>query len=184
MKKILIGFTGVAGSGKDTAANWLKHLYGFKSVAFADPIRNGMRAIIGLEDKHFQHPDKEVVLPEFGKSPRQMMQTLGTEWGRDCVNQDLWLILAGKKVDEYQNDGYHVAITDVRFENEAEWLRNKGGLIVHIKRGQSSAVAHVSEAGVQATNEDWVIYNNGPLSNLYHRVEMAFMKAQATAKFG
>lgn len=173
MKEILLGFTGKAGSGKDTAANFLKQYYAFKSVAFADPIRAGMRAICGLEDKHFQHPDKEVVLPEFGKSPRQMMQTLGTEWARERVHQDFWLILAGKKVAEYQEAGYNVAITDVRFENEAAWLRSKGGILVHVIRPNAGTTphAHASEAGVKQEYMDWVIYNTSTLQDLYTNVQ-------------
>lgn len=175
---VLIGFTGKAGSGKDTAANYLKQNYPFKSVAFADPIRAGMRSMIGLEDRHFAHPDKEVVLPELGKSPRQMMQTLGTEWGRVTVNQDIWLILAGKKIDEYQREGYHVAITDVRFENEAAYLRSRGALIVHVLRGEAGTPhAHASEAGIQRNPEDWIIYNNGSLEDLYACVDAAFQYA-------
>lgn len=169
---LLIGFTGKAGSGKDTAANYLKKNYPFKSVAFADPIRAGMRAMIGLEDKHFAHPDKEVVLPELGKSPRQMMQTLGTEWGRTTVNEDIWLILAGKKVREFHQQGYHALITDVRFENEAAWIRKNGGVVIHIERGTAGTPhAHTSEAGVEKDVGDWVIHNNGSLTSLHDQVE-------------
>jgi hypothetical protein len=173
MKEIFLVFTGKAGSGKDTAANFLKQHYNFKSVAFADPIRAGMRAICGLEDKHFQHPEKEVVLPEFGKSPRQMMQTLGTEWGRVSVNQDLWLILAGKKVAEYKEAGYNVVITDVRFENEAEWLRSQGGVLVHVIRPNAGTTphGHASEAGVKQEAKDFLIYNTGTLEDLRDKVE-------------
>lgn len=166
-KQVLIGMAGKAGSGKDTAANFLKEHYPFRSVAFADPIRAGMTAMLGLEAKHFAHPFKEEVIPEIGKSPRQMMQALGTEWARECVNVDLWLILAKKKVDEYHADGYDVVITDVRFENEAAMIRNAGGTIVHIVRGNGTAVAHASEAGVKVHENDYYINNNGTLEDLY-----------------
>jgi hypothetical protein len=171
MQKVLIGIAGKAGSGKDTAANYLKECYNFRSVAFADPIRAGMKAIIGLDDYHFAHPTKEVVLPEFGKSPRQMMQTLGTEWGRQLVNQDLWLILAGIRKAEWNGIGYDVVITDVRFENEAAWIREQGGVVWHILRGESCAAAHASEAGVKFhPYDDELIENNGTLQSLYDQV--------------
>lgn len=170
-KQVLVGVAGKAGSGKDTVGNFLKEHYPFRSVAFADPIRAGMRAILGLTDKHFSHPDKEVVLPEFGKSPRQMMQSLGTEWARECVNQDLWLILAGKKIDEYNASGYDVVITDVRFENEAAFIRNQGGVIWHVKRGNGTAVAHASEAGIAYAVGDSVIENYGTLDQLHSKVD-------------
>lgn len=176
---LLVGFTGRAGSGKDTAANYLKQKYPFKSVAFADPIRAGMRAMIGLEDKHFAHPDKEVVLPELGKSPRQMMQTLGTEWGRVTVNEDIWLILAGKKIQEFHEQGYGAIITDVRFENEAAWVRKNGGLIVHVLRDTAGTPhVHASEAGVKASAIDYIIYNNRTLEDLYANVETMYQYAK------
>lgn len=173
----LIGLTGKAGSGKDTVANYLKKDHWWQSVAFADPIRAGMRAIIGLEDKHFQHPDKEVVLPEFGKSPRQMMQTLGTEWGRECVNQDLWLILADKKIKQFHAQGFNVAVTDVRFENEAEFIRKQGGTIVHVHRDVAGTPHnHPSEAGVDYCEQDIIIFNNASLIDLYDAVEVYIVK--------
>lgn len=167
----LIGIAGVAGSGKDTVADFLKAHYNFKSVAFADPIRAGMKAITGLIDEYFQHPSKEVVLEIFGKSPRQMMQTLGTEWGRDSVNEDLWLILASIKVKAYHDEGYHVAITDVRFANEAAYIRNNGGCIWHIKRGGAGTKhLHASEAGVAFAQGDEVINNNGTIEDLHGKI--------------
>lgn len=183
MQKLLIGIAGKAGSGKDTAANYLKLVYDFRSVAFADPIRAGMKAIIGLDDCHFAHPTKEVVLPEFGKSPRQMMQTLGTEWGRNQVNQDLWLILAGIRKAEHNSMGWDVVITDVRFENEATWIREQGGVIWHILRGDSVAAAHASEAGIYLyPNEDEVINNNGTLQELYEQVTALYVKQTRRTK--
>lgn len=168
---LLIGIAGLAGSGKDTVADFLKAHRNFKSVAFADPIRAGMKAITGLTDEYFQHPAKEVVLDIFGKSPRQMMQTLGTEWGRNSVNEDLWLILAGMKVDTHHDEGYNVAITDVRFENEAAYIRNNGGCIWHIKRGTAGTKhLHASEAGVAFDEGDEVVNNNGTLAELYEQV--------------
>lgn len=167
----LIGIAGVAGSGKDTVADFLKEHNNFKSVAFADPIRAGMRAMAGLKDKHFQHPTKEFILPEFGKSPRQMMQTLGTEWARNSVHQDFWLIIAGKEVDKIHKQAYNAAITDVRFENEAAWVRKNGGIIWHIRRGGAGTEhVHASEAGIAFVEGDEEIDNNGTLEDLYRQV--------------
>lgn len=175
----LIGLTGKAASGKDTVANYLKATYGFKSLALAEPIRAGMRAMLGMEDKHFQHPDKEVVLQEFGKSPREMMQTLGTQWARTLVHQDLWLILAGKKVVAYKSEGFNVAITDVRFANEAEYVRAQGGVVWHVSRAVAGTPhKHASEAGVAFVNGDKVIDNNGTLFNLYQQINELWREAR------
>lgn len=168
----LIGITGRAGSGKDTVAAYMCANYGFESLAFADPIRAGMRAIVGLEDYQFSHPHKEVVLEEFGKSPRQMMQALGTDWARSLVHQDFWIILAGKEISSLQDDYIEVVVTDVRFENEAEFLRNKGGEIWHINReGAGTPHSHASEAGIQRKPEDKVLDNNSSLYALFRQVD-------------
>lgn len=169
---LLIGMAGKAGSGKDTVGNYLKQVQQFEGVAFADAIRDGMRAMFGLEDKHFAHPFKETILEQYGKSPRQMMQTLGTEWGRQCVNENLWLIVAGEKVKKFHDSDIDVVITDVRFLNEAEWVRSNGGYIVHVERGSIAPVnAHPSEAGVPYEDGDIILTNNGTLDGLYNSVE-------------
>lgn len=172
----LIGLTGKAGSGKDTVGGILKRVYDFQTVAFADPIRAAMRGMIGLSPEQFAHPLKEEVIPDLGKSPRQMMQTLGTEWGRQLVNEDIWLILANRKIQAWFKLNTSVAVTDVRFENEAAFIRNNGGVVWHINRGGAGTKhAHASEAGVRREEGDVVIDNNGTLEELFQIV-----KRQAT----
>jgi len=91
----LIGLTGPAGSGKDTVARLLCEQHGFVQIAFADPLRAMLKAGLGLTDEHFNNrEDKEAPLEWLGKSPRQLLQTLGTEWGRRQVHPHLWLELA------------------------------------------------------------------------------------------
>lgn len=168
----LIGITGKAGAGKDTVADYLKAVANFKAVAFATPIRSALKAIFGFEDALFMHPYKEVVLEEYGKSPRQMMQTLGTDWARNLVNRDLWLILAGKKAADYHRLGYNVAITDLRFENEAEYIRKIGGVVWHVDRQSAGTPhAHASEAGVAYVDGDVRIDNNSTIARLYEQVD-------------
>jgi hypothetical protein len=171
----LIGIAGKAGSGKDTVADYLKKHHNFESVAYADPIRAGMRAIFGLRDVHFQHPCKEIVIAEYGKSPRQMMQTLGTDWARNLVNNDLWLILAGKRISALHEQHINVVVTDVRFENEANYIRKQGGEVWHISRSAAGTPhTHASEAGIAFNGvSDSALDNNGTLLELYTQVEAA-----------
>lgn len=170
---MLIGLTGKAGSGKDSTAGRLVARHGFKSVSFANPIRAGLQAVLGLTDAHFAHPFKEVVLKVYGKSPREMMQSLGTTWGRESVTEDLWLILASKKITEYRRLGYNVVITDVRFDNEADMIREMGGEVWHIMRDSAGTEhAHVSEHGVMWYEEDTIIENNSSLKELYRQVDL------------
>lgn len=165
----LIGLTGKAGAGKDTVAEYLNWGYTYDKVAFADPLRKGIAAIFDLHYTHFQHPRKEETLPEIGKSPRQLMQTLGTEWGRELVHPDLWLILAKKRVEDFWTVGGKVVITDVRFENEATMIRELGGVIWHIKRAATGTPhQHLSEAGVGfGAESDVMIDNNKSIDDLH-----------------
>lgn len=164
----LIGLTGKARSGKDTVGSILAEQYGAQRLSFAEPIRNMLRALpLELSYEHFHGSLKEVELPVLGKSPRQMMQTLGTEWGRVCVNNDIWLKLAAVQLDAWKEAGLNAVITDVRFENEAHLIRQRGGIVWHIRReGIQDVAAHASEAGVAFHEGDVVINNNGSLSDL------------------
>lgn len=173
---ILVGITGRAGSGKDTIGDYLKANYNFRSVSFAAPLKEGVKAMFGLDNTHLDHPLKEQMLEDIGKSPRQLMQLLGTEYGRNLVHQDLWLLLANKKVEAYASLGFNVCITDVRFENEAEFVRKQGGTILHVERGVSGTkFSHPSEAGVEMAQGEFKIENNGTMDELYKSVDV-FMK--------
>lgn len=160
----LIGIAGRARSGKDTVANFIIAAIGGYRYSFADPIR-AMLAPLGVDmnDPYWQ-ARKEDVIPALGVSPRRMMQTLGTEWGRQLINPDLWIIMAHQRL--LQN-GPGMVISDVRFENEAAWIRKHGGWIIHVIRPEAKAVeAHASEDGIEMLDADAQLLNNGTLEEL------------------
>ena len=79
----LIGLTGRAGCGKDTIASFLCEAHGFVQIALADPLRDGLKAMLGVTDEQLHRRDlKEAPIDWIGRSPRELLQTLGTEWGR------------------------------------------------------------------------------------------------------
>lgn len=161
----LVGITGPARSGKDTFAEFLRAYLGGTIYSMADPIRNMLRGIgIDMNDPYWQSR-KEEPIPVFGKSPRELMQTLGTEWGRDQVNPQIWVILAHHFRMNDPNTA--LIVPDIRFENEARWIRDSGGLIVRIERDNLSTVKkHSSEAGIKVLPQDLVVKNNGTLEDL------------------
>lgn len=167
----LIGLHGPARSGKDTVGGMLKDAFDVKTVFFAEPMKEGLRTMMGLTDDQLYGTLKETTLDWLGKSPRQMLQTLGTDWGRELVNQDIWLILARRKIESLMDSGFHVAVTDVRFENEATMIRKMGGKVWHIRRENAQKVnAHESEAGLFVQHSDIIIDNNSTLADLFDEV--------------
>lgn len=177
-KPLLIGLTGYAGSGKDTVREILEHRHELDGIAFADSIRDMLTALFescGVKtDWMTERSLKEEVIPEFGASYRQMAQELGTGWGRE-LHPDFWLKIAGAKAAMYQkHDSRGVVISDVRFPNEAAWVKAQGGVIWKIIRpGVEPVRAHASEDLIASLPYDYVIDNSGSIDRLQHAVAMA-----------
>ncbi|MGO4364499.1 deoxynucleotide monophosphate kinase [Pseudomonas sp. PAB10] len=170
MTPLLIGLAGRARSGKDTAAQHLVNQHGFQSYAFADPLRDGLMHILNLSPCDFEGEQKELPLPWLGRSPRYLMQTLGTEWGRDTVHPELWLLLAAQNLDllaRTHDTARGFVVSDLRFENEAEFIRQRGGVVIHLERASASAATqHRSEAGIWGAPGDWYLTNDGTIDDL------------------
>jgi hypothetical protein len=180
---IVIGLAGLAGAGKDTAAAWLVQRYGFVQSAFADPIRS--MALILMGEAGIDHrwlterSMKESAMPGLGVSARALLQTLGTEVGRH-LSPDLWTrhmgLRLGLEASTYDGDLWprgqslwprqpvhdRIVISDCRFENEAQWVKNYGGTVIRLHRMQAGSVRdHVSEAQVMSLPADVDIHNHG-----------------------
>lgn len=159
MKPPIIGFCGAATAGKTTAANAIVAALGYRKLSFAAPLRAMLRAL-GLTDEQMA-AGKNVPVPWLGgKTPRELMQTLGTEWGRKQVSERIWLDATRRIIEELPESVSGVVFDDVRFDNEAAMLRDMGGIIVRIDRPSVTVkMAHESEAGISAGLVDGVIVN-------------------------
>jgi hypothetical protein len=171
---MLIGMCGAAGSGKDTIADIL----GFDRVAFADPLYEMVSLVTGLTPAEMRDREtKERTIDWLGQSPRQLLQTLGTEWGRGMVSQSIWVDTAMRRVRDLLAAGRDVVITDCRFDNEAAAIKAAGGVIWQVVRGQGSikgmAARHASEAGVSPLLIDRVLGNWSTIERLRQTVESA-----------
>lgn len=173
----IIGLAGPAGSGKDTAADYFCSEYNFLKYSFAQPLKAMLEAL-GLPAADYEsRTKKEEIHPSFGVSYRKMAQTLGTEWGRDLIHPDIWVIAAARKLEQLSKAGCRgVVIADCRFENEAAFIR-KHGTLIHIK-GREMPLAqdgqnHASEAGLKfAIATDEMLFNNFDIPNLHKQIDL------------
>lgn len=163
----LIGIAGFKGSGKTTLADALVQHHGWHHDSFAAPIRKFMCDLFDIDlldlDAMKEAPQRALG----GRTPRQVMQLLGTEWMRDYCGQDVWLNALWARVAPIIGAGDNVVVSDVRFENEAEFIRRRGGVVVWLERqGSRNADEHVSERGLPPHLVDHMIENDRDLEHL------------------
>lgn len=174
-----IGICGPAGAGKSTAADRLVKRWRFNRVRFAGPLK-AMLLGLGLSAEQVDGDQKEEPTPLLcGRTPRQAMQFLGTEWGRKLIGDDFWIAAWRAAVE--RTGGFHVAgkgwdrlivADDVRFANEAKAIRDRGGIVVRIERpgaGSASGSGHVSEQ--LDFVPDRIIHNRGDLAALRAEID-------------
>lgn len=143
-RPLLLGLCAPAmGSGKTTFADYLVSNHGFQHVRFATILKDMALALFeGMGINPYDARElitdtelKETPLRELGgKSPRYVMQTLGTEWGRDLFGVHFWADLALVKARSLMACGHNVVIDDTRFTNEADTILDNGGRMVRIIR--------------------------------------------------
>ena len=154
---MIIGLTGKKGCGKPSVAAIFADKYGYQHISFAKPIKD-MLSAIGFTDRQLNDPlEKEKIMPEYGKTPRECMQLLGTEFGRCMIKDSIWVTALEKQLISDEN----YVIDDVRFPNEAAMIHANGGKVVRVLRASQelSDDAHVSEAGLDDEQIDMEINN-------------------------
>lgn len=168
---MLIGLTGLAGSGKSEVARILTEEFGFAKVKFADPLKNMARSLIrdvGHDPKtveRFVDGDlKEEVVPGLGITSRWLQQSLGTEYGRDTIRPTFWTDLWETRVDAAGSS--RVMSDDVRFPNEVQTVCARGGVIWKVTRPGVVAGDHPSERYIADLEANLIIDNAGSLLDL------------------
>jgi len=175
IRPMLIGLAGAARTGKSTAQGIIADEFGLLPLSFADPLKDALTAMLDIDFHRLDGAEKEAPLAGLGHSPRELMQTLGTEWGRHQNGSDFWIAVARRRLARLESaagDAFRGAVfSDVRFNEEAEWLRQHGGLILHLSRPDATPVrAHASEAGIYPRSGDVSIRNDGTLAELRHQL--------------
>jgi len=179
----IIGFAGPAQSGKSTCASIAKRLYGYEPRAFADPIREAMMAIFRLKPDELNRAKLDS--REFrntGRTMRQLMQTLGTEWGRYEIDTDLWIKIQAQRIAS-EPDLTRFVYHDVRFQNELDWIHAQGGRVIFVQRQMAGKLdAHASEA-LNMRGYDSILFNHYGLDDLEASVKHV-VEALATMSKG
>ncbi len=205
---MIIGFVGFIGSGKDTAADYLVNFHGFRRDSFASTLKDAVACVFGwdrtlLEGRTKESREwREQVDPWWSKrlgkeiTPRWVLQYWGTEVCRNGFHTDIWIASLENKIRK-TND--NVVVTDVRFPNEISAIKNAGGRVFRIKRGDdpewyNHAISfnqgptnmtwalskmHLGQAQVHASEYSWVgnksidaeIDNNGTIDDLFRQLK-------------
>jgi hypothetical protein len=192
---MIIGLAGFKGSGKDTVAAYLIKEHGFERKAFADPLKRSVAALFDIPfadvDKLKNDNDIRVAIGRYkgggetdypfnygSQSFREVLQRYGTEAHRDVFGQDFWLDYTLPVQGFYP--GRAIVVTDVRFKNEAERVRELGGFLWFIDRPLVFPDHDLHASELFPFEVDANISNMGTLEELYERVEQALSASVVT----
>jgi hypothetical protein len=175
-RNVLIGLTGRAGAGKDTIGDYLKNSWQFGKGSFAGPLKDACSSLFGVPRLVFENPsEKERVVEHWGRSPRWMAQWLGTEVMRDQYDTNFFLDRMDLMIKRSPVD--RMVVTDVRYDNEAEFIKARGGVIWKIEAGERTAclsgetAMHRSEMGIKDSLVDATVDNSGDLNTTFMEVD-------------
>jgi len=196
---MIVGILGFIGSGKGTVGDLLKDHYGFTPVSFASHLKDVVSVLFGWERKLLEGDTNESRIfrekpdgfwsEKIGQhfTPRIALQLMGTESTRKIFHEDFWIHALDNKLTKLGDK--NVVVTDVRFKNEIDWIRNKKGILIEIRRGfkpswyniavdanhgskksekymLEESDVHESEWRWVGHQVDFVIENNGSLEDL------------------
>jgi 5'-nucleotidase len=196
-KASVLGFGGVLRSGKDTAADRLVEQHGWVKLNMSDPLAEALytlnprvevdnyisppltrNVLFSPGTYHYQDIVDKIGYVEAKTIPdvRRLLQALGTEVGREMIDQNVWVNIAARRIQELTAQGKNVAITGIRFPNEIEMIREVGGVSVWVERpglasGEGINASHASEISLDKDDFDLVLWNDGSLGDLNDKVD-------------
>ncbi len=166
--KGLIGLGHKKRHGKSTVAEYLAYNYDWGEYAFATAVKN-------TTDSAFKFPaeykfNKELLYTPLNMSYREALQKVGESF-RASFGEDIWIKNLEIGIQDVRKF-YNVVISDVRYLNEAEWVKNQGGILINIVNPRLlSSDKHISEISLDSYKWDYVILNNGSKRALLHKID-------------
>lgn len=191
----LIGLGGKLRSGKDAFADYLVEHHGYVKMGMSDILHESALAMNPIVDAYLDYDEISfapflqlvtyreatekrgyVAAKEEFPEYRAFLQRMGTEFGRNIIDEDLWVGLTRNRIFEQFDQGMNVVVTGIRFPNELRMISDAKGRSIWINRpGLATAeahAAHASETGVTAEDFDIVVQNDGDLDELYAKAKV------------
>jgi len=172
---LIIGlYSPVPQSGKSTLTEYLEQHFRFHPVAIANPIKQLVRQLL-LQCKiearvvdQLMEAAKETPIPKLGnKSVRELCQSLGKDWGRDLVGEDLWLNILMSNL----HPDHAYVIDGLRFPNEYHAIKARGGEVWKIIRPDAVLPNdHASEGLLDDYPFDRVLINDGAKQEFFQQL--------------
>lgn len=185
---MIIGISGKAGSGKDTAAKMLEVLYANPDISYEDFVNKRYKNFADIQIVHFADSLKETAQVLFrigewetntqegkkttidwiGKTVRELLQGIG-QGLRDAIDFDLWVKILFANTEDWSN----YIIADVRYPNEIKAIKERNGILLRIDRKGAGAGNHSSETALDDYKEwDVHIENNGSIEDLFETMKI------------
>ena len=185
---MIIGISGKAGSGKDTAAKMLEVLYANPDISYEDFVNKRYKNFADIQIVHFADSLKETAQVLFrigewetntqegkkttinwiGKTVRELLQKVG-QGLRDAIDPDLWIKALFANTEGWSN----YIIADVRYPNELYAIKERNGILLRIDRKGAGAGNHSSETALDNYKEwDVHIENNGSIEDLFEAMRI------------
>ena len=185
---MIIGISGKAGSGKDTAAKMLEVLYANPDISYEDFANKRYKNFADILIVHFADALKETAQVLFrlgewetntqegkkttinwiGKTVRELLQGIG-QGLRDAIDPNLWVKILFANTKGWSN----YIIADVRYPNEVKAIKERNGILLRIDRKGAGAGNHSSETALDDYKEwDVHIENNSSIEDLFEAMRI------------